>query len=394
MNILLTSTAYPPSMGGAQLLHHKTAMHLNHRHDVQVASLWDSVRSDWLSGTTINAHRESWQYEVDGVRVKRIGISTREKVRLVPFAAGFYPLMNQVTPYISGVYLPHLRQSGRVDVVHNVRIGRVPFSYASRQIALENDAPFILTPVHHPRWTGWRYRAWLDLYRAADGVIALTKSEKKTLSLLGVDESRIHVTGMGPILADSADPQHFRSKYNLGHSPIVLFLGQHRSYKGYQQLLDATKDVWQKHPDTRFVFAGPAIKDSESYFEDKDARIVRTGSIDLQTKTDALAACTVLCLPSSQESFGGVYVEAWCFEKPVIGCHIPAVSEVIDDGENGFLIAQDGRQIADRINLLLDSPSMSEKMGKAGYDKVAKEYTWEKLGMLTETIYGKVSTGR
>jgi glycosyltransferase involved in cell wall biosynthesis len=57
-----------------------------------------------------------------------------------------------------------------------------------------------------------------------------------------------------------------------------------------------------------------------------DPRILELGSVDLQTKTDALEACTLLCLPSTQESFGGVYTEAWSFKKPVIGCDIPAVS--------------------------------------------------------------------
>jgi hypothetical protein len=35
---------------------------------------------------------------------------------------------------------------------------------------------------------------------------------------------------------------------------------------------------------------------------------------------------------------GGVYTEAWSFCKPVIGCPIPAVSELIVEGVDGCLV--------------------------------------------------------
>jgi glycosyltransferase involved in cell wall biosynthesis len=117
------------------------------------------------------------------------------------------------------------------------------------------------------------------------------------------------------------------------------------------------------------------------------------GAVDLQTKTDALAACSVLCVPSSQESFGGVYTEAWFFEKPVIGCDIPAVREVIDNGVDGFLVRQDPAEIADRICQLLLNPAKAEKMGQAGRRKVIKNYTWDKIAQRTEAAYYAVLRG-
>ena len=52
MNLLYTLTSYPPAIGGAQLLQHRTALHLLPRHRIQVVSQWDTNRTDWLLGTT------------------------------------------------------------------------------------------------------------------------------------------------------------------------------------------------------------------------------------------------------------------------------------------------------------------------------------------------------
>ena len=391
MKLLYTATAYPPAHTGVPLHLHNLALSLMARHDIRVASLWDSNRSDWLIGSTVNAHSSPKEYLVDSVQVHRIGLNYRDKVKLAPLVAAFYPLMQTVTPLMAEAYLPYLRQiHDSVDIVHNGRMGRVPFSYASYQLAREYDVPFILTPTHHPRWTGWPYRAWVGLYRLADTLIALTEVERQTMISLGVQESKVRVTGHGPILSKTSQAERFREKYQLDNDPFILFLGQHRPYKGYRQLLEAAPLVWERFPDTRFVFVGPPLGNSEDYFKNTDYRICRTGSVDLQTKTDALAACTMLCLPSTQESFGGVIVEAWCFEKPVIGCGIPAVSEVIEDLTDGLIVKQDGASIACAVISLLDSPQTMSLMGSAGKKKVDEKYNWKAIGAKTELIYKEV----
>jgi len=391
MQLLYTLTSYPPAVGGAQLHQHLLAQQLQKKHQIQVVTHWNQNRTDWLLGTTLKAPHQSENYEFEGINVHRLGLSWQQKAQIAPYIPIYYPLMNIVLPPIASCLQQPIEPfANQADLIHNVRIGREGLSYASYQIARKKGIPFVFTPLHHPRWVGWRYRAYIKLYQLADTVIALTNAEKKTLIDLGVEAEKIAVTGIGPILASQANPKQFLENYQI-NQPNILFLGQHYSYKGYQQLLQATQLVWEKVPEANFVFIGPSVKKSEKYFAKfSDPRIHRLGQVNLQIKTDALAACTLLCVPSSQESFGGVYTEAWSFSKPVIGCNIPAVSEVIADGVDGCLVSQTPEEIAENICELLLNPSQAEQMGQAGKQKVDTHYNWEALAEQTEQVYQKL----
>ncbi|NEP84887.1 MAG: glycosyltransferase family 4 protein, partial [Okeania sp. SIO3B3] len=274
-------------------------------------------------------------------------------------------------------------------LIHNARIGRKPLSYASLYLARRLGVPFVFVPYHHPRWVGWRYREYIRLYQQADVLIALTQAEKRTLTRLGVDEKRIFVTGNGPNIAPQADPDRFRIEASIpANVPLILFVGQKYRYKGIAALAEAASIVWQHSPDARFVFIGPQTRFSRRFFATQtDPRLIELGTVDLQQKTDALAACTMLCLPSSQESFGGVFTEAWMFRKPVIGADIPAIAEVIDDESNGYVVAPTAEALATRIRHLLEHPNEAARLGEAGYDKTQRVYSWDILTQKTEAIY-------
>ncbi|NEQ33938.1 MAG: glycosyltransferase family 4 protein [Leptolyngbya sp. SIO4C5] len=393
MHLLYTLTAYPPALGGAQIHHHLLAQQMQQRgHSLQAVCHWDTNRTDWLLGTTLRSPTQPHHYTIDGIPVHRLGFSWREKLRLAPWLPLYYPLMSLALPPIANCIANHLDSYAQsADLIHNVRMGREGISYASLRAARQHNIPFVFTPVHHPRWVGWRYQAYINLYRQADAVIALTPTEKRTLIELGVAAEKVHITGIGPVLAPQAEGDRFRKQFHIS-GPMVLFLGQHYEYKGYQQLLAAASQVWQQFPETHFVFIGPAIRQSEQVFEPfSDPRIHRLGTVSLQQKTDALAACDLLCVPSTQESFGGIYTEAWHFAKPVIGGKIAAIADVIDEGLNGFLVQQEPGAIAERICYLLRYPAQAEALGKAGQQKVKACYSWSQLAEKTMAAYHAVT---
>jgi len=388
MNLLYTITAYPPSIGGAQAHFHELARRLVQRQRVQVAAHWFETRTDWLLGTTLLAPRSQEDPPLDGVPVHQLALTPGQRLAVSPFVLSYYLVKGPAIDRISNLLLRHLEPlAGGVDLVHNGRVGREGLSFASQKLARRLDVPFVLTPFHHPRWVGWNYRHYIDLYQQADAVIALTEAEKGELIRLGVEADRIFVTGMGPILADQPRHGAFRASHNLD-GPVVLFLGQKYRYKGVATLLEAAPLVWARLPDVRFVFIGPRTRHSKALFQKHhERRIVELGVVDLQTKTDALAASSLLCLPSTQESFGAVFTEAWMLEKPVIGGRTPAVCEIIDEGLDGYVVEQEPAALAERITYLLEHPDIGAAMGRQGKQKTLARYTWERLARRTETIY-------
>jgi glycosyltransferase involved in cell wall biosynthesis len=394
--ILYTTTSYLPAIGGAQLHTHQIVRRLSTRYSVQVVTQWAENRTDWLLGTTLRAPAEPKSYVFEDIPVQLITLTSEERWRLAPYVLGYYAFKALAIDHIATILIPKIEPLARdCRLIHNVRIGREPLSFASWRVARKLDIPFIFVPYHHPRWIGWNYRDYLKLYRQADALIALTQAEKAALVRLGVADQRIFVTGNGPYLAETGDANRFRQNLQLPPGvPLILFLGQKYRYKGIEPLAAAAQIVWQKWPEVHFLFIGPRTPFSKRFFaRQSDSRLIELDTVDLQQKTDALAACTLLCLPSTQESFGGVFTEAWSFGKPVIGADIPAIREVIDNGLNGYLVAPTAEALAERICYLLQNPSVGDKLGQAGRAKTLQFYSWERLAQKTEEIYTRVLRG-
>jgi alpha-maltose-1-phosphate synthase len=384
MNILYCQTAYPPSTGGAQTHLHEIARRMKAQNNVEVITHWKENRTDWLRGVTVNAPENS-EYVQDGVSVQQINFTSQEKSKIVFPAWIYYFLMNYSVNTISDRLFSKLEAAvGPVDVVHVGRIGREFLAWAAYKLAKKRGVPFVLTPFHHPRWTGWRYQSYIQLYCLADAVMALTHAEKDILVGLGVSKEKIHVIGHAPVLLEQ-EPQ---SGYFGPGGPVVLFLGQKYAYKGIAQMLGSMKKVWQKFPDIRFAFIGPRTRYSRGQFRKyKDPRIIEQDRVSEEKKRAALADCAIFSLPSQQESFGGVYTEAWQMGKPVIGCRIPAVTELIDIGVNGELVNSSSESLALAIIRLLENPKQREAMGRMGQQKVIRQFNWEQIVKKQETIY-------
>jgi glycosyltransferase involved in cell wall biosynthesis len=387
--LLFTITRYWPAIGGAELHTRELLKHLDGAFRPIVAAHWDTNRTDWLLGTTLLAPRYPKVYRDDARPVHLVAPTLTERIASAPLVVGYYPLLPLASARLGRTLARHLEAVEPAPaLVHNVRSGREPLTLASRRLARSQGVPFVFTPNHHPRWVGWRYWVYHEVYRRADALIALTEAEKRTLVELGAAPERVHVTGIGPVLADAADAERARRTHDLPDR-YVLFLGQMHAYKGLDAVLAAAPGVWHRHPDVGFVFAGPTTSYSQGLFARVADRKIRClGRVDLQDKTDLLAGCEVVCVPSAQESFGGVIVEGWGLGKPVIAGPAPAAAEVIDDGVDGFFApVQTGEAIASRLNQLLDDPDRATTMGERGRVKVQQRFGWAALASRMGSVY-------
>jgi len=388
MNILYALTAFPPSTGGAQMHFFEMAKRINQSHDVRVICHWRENRTDWLRGVTLRAPGDG-QYEIAGVKVTQLNLTPSERQSLAPWIWSYYLTMGASVRRISDCLFHRLdAQVGKVDLVHAGRLGREFLAWSALRLARSRKVPFVLTPFHHPKWSGYRWRWYLKLYKEADAVLALTAAEKGILAGLGVSENKIHIVGHAPSLPEiMPKPGYFGPG-----GPVVLFLGQKYAYKGVDQILRSMPLVWRMHPDTRFAFIGPRTPYSSRLFRKiKDSRVIERDRVPEADKLAALADAAVFCLPSRQESFGGVFAEAWTLGKPVVGANVPAVAEIIRPGENGELVGASPAELAATLIELLRDPGRAEAYGKKGSSLVRERFTWEAVTARVEEVYRRLT---
>jgi len=393
MRILHTATAYHPSVGGAQLHWLTIGRMLKGRgHELSVISQWTDQRNRYLLDSTLLAPWGDDAYETEGILVRRIQPTLTARLWMAPLVPLCIPFPEIGYPPMSRWFAGRFEAvTGGLDVVHNIRIGREHLSWASWLLARRRGAAFFITPNYSPRmqtrFGRFVMRRFFDLLRRSDGVFVFTPAEEEEMVRLGVAREKVCRIGVGPILAPTWDAEEFRRRHGIRRN-MVLFLGQKLPYKGFDTLVAAAPRVWERHPETSFVFIGPHYNDSARRIASLgDPRIVdipRVSAMD-PLKASALAAADVFALPSRQEGIGGVYIEAWAMSKPVIGCRIPFLT--IQDGVDGFLVDQEAGALAARIIQLLGDRGLAQRMGLAGKAKVDREYSWEGIVDRVEAFY-------
>ena len=147
------------------------------------------------------------------------------------------------------------------------------------------------------------------------------------------------------------------------------------AYKGVKAILMAADRVWQITPNAHFVFVGPDTPESLLWFENADSRIHYLGKVSDREKADAIAACTIFCMPSIFEILPAVYLEAWSYGKPVIGGKAQGVPELIEGNRAGFAVEQTPEEISAAITKLLQDPALSQSFGDNGKALVNQNYS-------------------
>jgi glycosyltransferase involved in cell wall biosynthesis len=180
-------------------------------------------------------------------------------------------------------------------------------------------------------------------------------------------------------------------------NPFVLFVGAMDNahlFKGVPILIDAMTSLKKKAVD--LILAGDGAL--REYYMDyarasgiDNAHFV--GRVAHQTLQSLYAGAEATILPStsSTEAFGLVLLESWANKTPVIATRIPGVRELVDDGQDGYLVPpNDPNTLAHAIKHIIDDPEKSRTMGEAGYLKVCDKYTWEHVVDQIEVLYHEV----
>jgi len=152
----------------------------------------------------------------------------------------------------------------------------------------------------------------------------------------------------------SVDPDSVHQRHAL-EGKIILFFGFIREYKGLKYLIHAFPEVLSEMEATLLI-VGEFWKDKEEYrrlVEEmgiSDHVVFVDGYLPNEAVGDYFAACDLVVQPYTSATGSGVIQVAFGFNKPVVATRVGCLSEVVKDGETGFLVTpRSSREIAQAI---------------------------------------------
>ena len=235
------------------------------------------------------------------------------------------------------------------------------------------------TFVHHlnPR-SPWRARKARGLnYKTSNRVICVSKDTAEDVIKHGADPQKVRVVNNGVDVEGIG--RHLPESTPNGN--VLLTVSRLVEYKGIQRVIEAMPRILAKVPDARYVIVGDGDYRGHliSLAKASPARdaITFTGAVTDSEKFDYYNSCDVFVMPSEEEGFGIVFLEANAFGKPVIGGDVMGVPEAIVDGVTGFLVdPHDVDAIANRVIHLLKDPDEARRLGENGRRRVELEFSW------------------
>jgi len=180
--------------------------------------------------------------------------------------------------------------------------------------------------------------------------------------------------------------------------PIIGCVGRLCEKKGQADLLKTMPRVLEVFPDATLWLIG---KDQQAGGEYElilkrlaesfrvEERVVFWGHRD--DVLELMDRMAVLVLPSYDEGFPIVLLEAMSLGVPVVATHVAGIPELVNDGETGYLVAPgDLDALADRIVRLLADPDLRLRLGQRGRQHVMEHFTKERMLDKVRSIYAMV----
>jgi len=169
-----------------------------------------------------------------------------------------------------------------------------------------------------------------------------------------------------------------------GYALIVGRMSARERWKGHDQLLDLWPSLRRRVPGARLVVVGGG--------DDVDRLRARAGALGLggdvvftgvvsdRTLAAVRANAALFVMPSHNEGFGLVYLEAMAAGLPCIGTTADAAAEIIVDNQTGLLVPPDDTAaLEDAIARLLVDGSHAQRLGSAGQLRAGRDYSYHRF---------------
>ena len=186
----------------------------------------------------------------------------------------------------------------------------------------------------------------------------------------------------------SANRHRIREEFGVADKEMLIgAIGRLAWPKGFEFFIQAIPDIIQTLPNGRFLLVGDGTlcRDLETLARALNLQNHLLFAGQRTDIRDILAALDIVVVPSIQEGFPMITLEAMAMEKPIVTTAIDGIMEQITDGKEGLLVEpKNPPALAKAIKRLVDDPDYARSLGINARAKVVRDFSVRK--MITETI--------
>lgn len=236
---------------------------------------------------------------------------------------------------------------------------------------------------------------WSGIYQA-DKVISVSNILKNELTWMysaPTDKVNVIYNGVNCHKFDGwIDSWAVRKMYEIGpKDPLVLFVGRMVYQKGPDILMETIPRLLKERPDTKFVFGGDGGMKDEVEATAKKMGVHKAtrflGHIYGWRLTDLFKTADCVCIPSRNEPFGIVILEAWGAGKPVVASVNGGPSEFVWHDINGLKIQAHPDAIHWGLGSVLNDMEHAHWMGRNGRIAAETIFSWDHIADETVAVY-------
>lgn len=209
------------------------------------------------------------------------------------------------------------------------------------------------------------------------------ENEKIRIIHNGIDLSRFPVQ-------DSLVKSAAKEKFGLQGAKVIGIIARLSDVKGHIYLIQAMQKVLEEIPDARLLIIGEGREKRKLL--DLARQLGIEGSIFFMASAEdtfeVLSAMDVFVMPSLKEGLGLSLMEAMACGIPVIGSDVGGIKTLIENGENGLLVAPaDPDGLFRAILELLQDNLKAKDLGEKGRIFIHKNFSQEPMVLKTEEVY-------
>lgn len=230
------------------------------------------------------------------------------------------------------------------------------------------------------------------LWRLAQHIVCNSEALREVLRGLGVPSDRLSYVPNG------VDTDMFRAPVTpvSARPPLLLCVARLAGDKDHPTLLRAFARVLERHPDAMLRLVGDGPEEGRlrqwaaAHPAGKRVEFV-PGRPDVR---EEYAQARLFVLSSVREGQPNVLLEAMSCGLPLCATAVGGISRLISAGENGFLCEPgDDAALAGHICRLLDDPSLGDRLGRAGRERVVRDFSFARMVDAHEALFERLARG-